>query len=574
MKALKKLSSALIFIIFFWIAYCVVTLPNLDGLGNKTRKPSISVLDNKNILVGSLGDVYGGLIDSESIPQNLINAVVVLEDKRFFQHFGVDIKGLSRAIFENVKEMRYSQGASTITQQLSKLIFLNTEKTLSRKLRELIISFYLEYKFSKIEILSMYLNRAYFGSGQYGVKAASKRYFSKLPKDLSIAESSILAGILKAPSKLSLIRNKEASISRAMIVLNLLEKNKLISSKQKKNADVELTKIRKLNFYSDNEIRYFIDWIHSITPEEILNNKKDLIIQSTLDLKFQKKLESSVKTKISNIDENIQVAAIVMDYDGAIKALLGGRSWNKSKFNRATQSKRQLGSVFKTYVYLTALSMGYELTDKIQDIPFKKASWAPKNFSNKYEGVISIKRAFAISSNVAAIRLSEQVGRENIIKQAKKLGIISTISNNPSMALGVDTFSLLETVGSFGALCGYGIPVIPYGITEIKQRDDLSLWKRNFPKRNEILTKEVQSKIKKLLRAVIEEGTGIKASKIPINILGKTGTSQKNRDAWFIGCAKDYVVGVWIGRDDDKSMKNVFGSTLPLSIFKEIIKSL
>ena len=574
MKALKKLSSTLIFLIFFWIAYCVITLPELDGLGNKTRKPSISVMDSENTLVGSLGDVYGGLIQSENIPQNLINAVVVLEDKRFFQHFGVDIKGLSRAVFENIKEMRYSQGASTITQQLSKLIFLNADKTLSRKLRELIISFYLEYRFTKIEILSMYLNRAYFGSGQYGIKAASKRYFSKIPKDLSIAESAILAGILKAPSKLSLITNKEASISRAMIVLNLLEKNQLISYKQKKNADNELIKIRNLKFYSDNEIRYFIDWIYSTTPEEILNNKKDLIINTTLDLKVQKKLESSVKRKISKIDENIQTAVIVMDYYGAVKALLGGRSWNKSKFNRATQSKRQLGSVFKTYVYLTALSMGYELTDKIQDTPIKKESWEPKNFSNNYEGIISIKKAFAISSNVAAIRLAEKVGRENIIKQAKKLGITSTISNNPSMALGVDSFSLLETVGSFGALCGYGIPVIPYGITEIKQRDNLSLWKKSIPKRNEIITKEIQLKIKKLLRAVIEEGTGIKASKTPINIMGKTGTSQKNRDAWFIGCAKGFVVGVWVGRDDDKSMKNVFGSTLPLSIFKEIMKSL
>ena len=297
MKALKKLSSTLIFLIFFWIAYCVITLPELDGLGNKTRKPSISVMDNENTLVGSLGDVYGGLIQSENIPQNLINAVVVLEDKRFFQHFGVDIKGLSRAIFENIKEMRYSQGASTITQQLSKLIFLNTDKTLSRKLRELIISFYLEYRFTKIEILSMYLNRAYFGSGQYGIKAASKRYFSKIPKDLSIAESAILAGILKAPSKLSLITNKEASISRAMIVLNLLEKNQLISYKQKKNADIELTKIRNLKFYSDNDIRYFIDWIYSTTPEEILNNKKDLIINSTLDLKVQKNLKILLKKK-------------------------------------------------------------------------------------------------------------------------------------------------------------------------------------------------------------------------------------------------------------------------------------
>ena len=192
-------------------------MPDLDGLGNKTRKPSISVIDKENILAGTLGDVYGGLIYAENIPENLINAVIVLEDRRFFDHFGIDFKGLSRAIFENLKDMRYSQGASTITQQLSKLIFLNAEKTLSRKLRELIIAFYLEYKFTKVEILSMYLNRAYFGSGQYGIKAASKRYFSKHPKELSIAETAVLVGSLKAPSKLSLIANKQASISRAKV---------------------------------------------------------------------------------------------------------------------------------------------------------------------------------------------------------------------------------------------------------------------------------------------------------------------------------------------------------------------
>ena len=222
--------------------------------------------------------------------KTLINAVIVLEDRRFFQHFGIDLKGLSRAIFENIKEMRYSQGASTITQQLSKLIFLNAEKTLSRKLRELIIAFYLEYRFTKVEILSMYLNRAYFGSGQYGIKAASKRYFSKLPKDLSIAESAVLVGSLKAPSKLSLIANKQASISRANDSNKSFRKKQIYISQSKNKANLELNKIKNLKFYSDNGIRYFIDWIHSITPEEILKNKKDLIINSTLDLKVQKKI--------------------------------------------------------------------------------------------------------------------------------------------------------------------------------------------------------------------------------------------------------------------------------------------
>ncbi|MBF95921.1 MAG: Penicillin-binding protein 2D [Alphaproteobacteria bacterium MarineAlpha9_Bin4] len=574
MKVLIKLFSIFFFITFFWITYCIITLPDLGGLGNKTRKPSISVMDNSKNLVGSLGDVYGGVINAKNIPENLIKSVVVLEDKRFFEHHGIDYIGLSRALVQNFKDMRYSQGASTITQQLSKLIFLNTEKTLSRKVRELIISFYLEYKFTKIEILSMYLNRAYYGSGQYGIKAAAKRYFLKEPIDLSIAESAILAGSLKAPSKLSLIINKEASISRAKIVINLLSKNNLITLDQKNDALLELSNIKKKKYYSDDSIRYFIDWLHSGTPEEILNNEKDLIIKSTLDLNMQKVVKIATQNNMKNIDKRIQTAIVVMDYNGAVKALTGGRSWAESKFNRATQSKRQLGSVFKTYVYLTALSLGYKLTDNIEDKEITKGDWSPKNFSNKYEGTISLKRAFAISSNVAAVRLSENIGRDNIIKQIKKLGIVSNILNIPSMALGTSSFSLLETVGSFGAICGKGIPVIPFGIEEIQLRNNYSVWKREAPVRSQVINKKVLRNTKKLLRAVIEEGTGKKISKIPLNIIGKTGTSQRNRDAWFIGCAKNHVIGVWVGRDDDKSMKNIFGSTLPLKIFRNIVLEL
>ncbi len=571
MKAIKLLFSISVFFIFLWIVYCFITLPDLDGLGNKTRNPSISVIDKDNHLVGSLGDVYGGVLYAEDLPDNLIKAVVVLEDKRFFEHYGVDLIGLGRAVTENFRAMNYVQGASTITQQLSKLIFLNTDKTISRKFRELIISFYLEYKFTKLEILSMYLNRAYFGSGQYGIKAASKRYFSKHPKNLTIAESSVIAGILKAPSRLSLIVNKDASISRARLVLDLLESNKLISSNQKVVAYEELKMIKKKVYYSDNSIRYFIDWVYSVTPDEVLKKKKDLIINSTLDIKIQKIVQEAVKRKMSNYEKEIEAAVVVMNYNGSIKALLGGRSWSYSKFNRATQSKRQLGSVFKTYVYLTALTMGYDLNDKLEDSPIKKGEWLPKNYSKKYEGIISLDRAFAISSNVAAVRLSERIGRENIIELTKKLGIVSDIKNNPSMALGVASFSLLETVGSFGAICGNGIPVIPYGIEEIKLRNNNSIWKRDVPKRGETITKNVQIKIKKLLREVINQGTGKKLSKVPLHVIGKTGTTQRNRDAWFIGCTKKHVIGVWIGRDDDKSMKSIFGSTLPLAIFKDII---
>jgi len=574
MKVLKKLFSLITLFLFLWIAYCFITLPDINGLGNKTRDPSISVIDKENNFIGSIGDVYGGLLDANKIPENLLQALVATEDKRFFEHPGVDFTGLFRAIIQNLKEMKYIQGGSTITQQLSKLIFLNTEKTLSRKVRELIIAFYLEYKFTKKEILSMYLNRAYYGSGQYGIKAASKRFFYKEPKNLSIAEASILVGSLKAPSRLSIINNKQASINRAKTVIRLLAKNNFISQVQMKAAESELENIRQKKYYSNNGARYYLDWIYSATPDEVLKNQRDLFIISTLDLKIQETIETAVHNNLKNLDKEIQVAVIVMDYSGAVKALLGGRSWIESKYNRATQSKRQIGSVFKAYVYLTALSMGYSLSDKIEDLPIKRGNWSPKNFTNKYEGRITIKRAFAISSNVAAVRLSDEIGKENIIKQVKKLGIVSKISNTPSMALGTSSLSLLETTGSFGAICGSGVPVIPYGIQEIRLRNNEIIWKRNVPERKKIIKKNILVKTKKLLRNVIDEGTGKRISKIPFHIIGKTGTSQRNRDAWFLGCAKGYVVGVWVGRDDDKSMKNISGSTIPLNIFRDIVLKL
>ena len=353
-----------------------------------------------------------------------------------------------------------------------------------------------------------------------------------------------------------------------------MNRNNLISLRILENSEKELNNIKNKNYFFDENIRYYIDWLHASTPDEVLNNKKDLIITSTLDPQIQKTINFSLKKNTNKLDNNIQSAVVVMNFDGAVKGMLGGRRWSESKFNRATQSKRQLGSVFKTYVYLTALDMGFNLTDKIMDTPIKKGEWSPKNFSNKYEGLISLKKAFATSSNVAAIRLSDLVGRENIIKQVKKFGITSKVLNNPSMALGTSSFSLLETVGSFGAICGRGMPVIPFGINEIKLRDNRSIWKRNLPERNKVVSNQVLIKLKKLLRSVVKEGTGKRIAKVPIDIIGKTGTSQKNRDAWFLGCAKKHVIGVWVGRDDDKSMKNIYGSTLPLSIFKDIVLNL
>ena len=573
MKIIRVLILFLLLSVLAWIFYCFVTLPDLSGLGNKTRAPSISVLDDDRKIMGSSGDVYAGSSNFNNISKNLIKTVVFIEDKRFYNHFGLDIKGLIRAVFYNIKEARYAQGASTITQQLSKLIFLDSNKTLSRKMRELIIAFYLEYNFTKEDIITMYLNRVYFGSGLYGVKAASRRYFSKSPEKLNLAEAAILAGTLKAPSKLSFLVNKDLSIKRAKLIISLLFKENIISEKDKnlanKNLDSLLFLRKNLNQVT---ARYFIDWIYTQTPNEILRSKKDLLIKSTLSSRIQNIVNEAVEVNLANKNKNIQVAVVVMNYEGAVKAMKGGKDWNISKFNRAAQSKRQVGSIFKTYVYLTALNEGTSINKIMLDTPIVDEEWSPKNFGNKYEGRVSIKRAFAKSSNVVAVKLTNMIGRDLIIEQIKKLGVISKIPNELSMPLGVAEMSLLEVVGSYAPLCGDGKPIIPYGIEEINLRNGDSYWKRVKPERKKIISRNVHSNIKRLLREVVLQGTGKQLLKLPFKVLGKTGTTQNNRDAWFIGCSKGYVIGVWNGRDDDKSMKNIFGSTLPLSIYKNIVE--
>ena len=571
MKFIRVIILLLFLSTLSWVFYCIITLPDLSGLGNKTRKPSISVLDDDRKIMGSSGDVYAGSTNYKDISDNLIKAVVFMEDKRFHEHFGLDFKGIVRAIFYNIKEARYAQGASTITQQLSKLIFLDSKKTLSRKMRELIIAFYLEYKFTKEDILTMYLNRAYFGSGLYGVKAASRRYFSNSPKKLSLAESAILAGTLKAPSKLSFLVNKDLNIKRAKLIISLLYKENIISESEKNLANNNLDSLLlERKDFEKVKARYFIDWIYTQTPDEILRSKKDLLIKSTLNSRIQKIVNEVVELKLESRDKNIQVAVIVMNYEGAVKAMKGGKDWNSSKFNRATQSKRQVGSIFKTYVYLAALNKGISINKTMLDTPIVGQEWSPKNFGNKYEGRISIKRAFAKSSNVVAVKLSDMVGRDLIIEEVRKLGVTSKIPNELSMPLGVAEMSLLEVVGSYVPICGEGKPIIPYGIEEINLRNGDSYWKRLKPERKKIMSYNVNNNMKRLLREVIAEGTGKQLSKLPFTVLGKTGTTQNNRDAWFLGCSKGYVIGVWNGRDDDKSMKNVFGSTLPLSIYKNI----
>ena len=550
-------------------------MPNLNDLSQKSRKPSVVINANNDARLAVYGELYSNYIEFNSISPNLINAVIAIEDNRFYSHPGIDIKGILRAVYVNLLSASYKQGGSTITQQLSKLIFLNSEKSILRKIRELFITLKLEAILDKEEIISLYLNRAYFGSGNYGISAATDSYFSKIPKELSIYEAAILAAALKSPSRLNMLSSPDKTKKRASIVLNrmldigLINKNEFILA----NSNLEKLIINKI--FTD-ESRYFSDWILRRTSKNY-NDVSDIIIKTTLDHKVQSEVEKAVLLILKE-RKDIEAAVIVLDTSGAVKGMLGGRSFYKSQFNRATQSLRQPGSVFKIFTYLSALELGMDSEDKIEDLPLELDGWVPKNYNKKYKGVISIKEAFSISSNVAAVRLQEISGRNNVIKWAKKLGVSSTLKPERSLSLGTQSVSLIEMTNAFAAVASGGVAPFIHGVESISDRKGNLIYKRKSSKRDSAISKRVLKEIKILLKNSMDNGTSssAKASLLNNNILygGKTGTTQNSKDAWFIGYINNLIIGVWVGKDDNTKVEGLSGGNQPAKIYREIVRNL
>jgi len=550
-------------------------LPNLNDLSQNSRRPSVVIHANNDARLAVYGELYSNYIEFNSISPHLINAVIAIEDNRFYSHPGIDIKGILRAVYVNLLSASYKQGGSTITQQLSKLIFLNSEKSILRKIRELFITLKLEAILDKEEIISLYLNRAYFGSGNYGISAATDSYFSKIPKELSIYEAAILAAALKSPSRLNMLSSPDKTKKRASIVLNrmldigLINKNEFILA----NSNLEKLIINKI--FTD-ESRYFSDWILRRTSKNY-NDVSDIIIKTTLDHKVQSEVEKAVLLILKE-RKDIEAAVIVLDTSGAVKGMLGGRSFHTSQFNRATQSLRQPGSVFKIFTYLSALELGMDSEDKIEDLPLELDGWAPKNYNKKYKGVISIKEAFSISSNVAAVRLQEISGRNNIIKWAKKLGVSSTLEPERSLSLGTQSVSLIEMTNAYAAVASGGVVPFIHGVESISDRKGNLIYKRKSSKRDSAISKRVLKEIKILLKNSMDNGTSssAKASLLNNNILygGKTGTTQNSKDAWFIGYVNNLIIGVWLGKDDNTKVKGLSGGNQPAKIYREIVRNL
>ena len=563
-------------ILFIWLAlfssiavtWSLLNLPETESI-QISRQPSITFLDKDGRIIASYGDVYGQSIQFSDLPNNLINAVIVTEDKSFFSHPGIDFKGVIRAAYTNIKKGRIVQGGSTITQQLAKNLFLTPERSFTRKLHELILSFWLEMRFSKEQILSIYLNRVYLGSGTYGVQAASEKYFNKKVEDLSLYESAVVASLLKAPSKYNPIANFELSKKRASIVLNNMAKNNMISIKEVNKAKFNNTKYSKFT-NAPKSTRYFVDWLLPRVKSYVGKIEKDLIVRTTLDVKLQKIAEKSLINVNSKFESAEQSSLVALDLNGGIIAMIGGTDYGDTQFNRVTQAKRQPGSAFKLFVYLAGLESGFSPNDTFIDSKIDIEGWSPKNYKNEYIGEVTLREAFSKSINTVAVKISETIGREKVIDVAKSMGITSPILNSPSLALGTSEVTLLELTSAYNVLANNGNGVFSYGIRSIEDTDGEILFSRKLQGVGKVLESSTVGKMTRMMEQTIESGTG-KNAKLNRPAAGKTGTSQSLRDAWFVGFTSNIVVGVWFGNDNDSPMKQITGGTAPAILWKEFM---
>ncbi|MDF3047391.1 MAG: rane carboxypeptidase [Candidatus Midichloriaceae bacterium] len=562
---------------FLLLSYLLKDLPDIEEMADRDVRPQITIYDSEGVVLAKYGDFRGERLTYSNIPIYMIQAVIAAEDRRFFEHMGIDLIGIIRAYFVNLKAGRVVQGGSTITQQLAKIIYLSPERTFKRKLQEIIIALELERKFSKEQIISLYLNRVYLGKGNYGIDAASKYYFGKSGTDLGIFESAIIAGLLKAPSRYSPSNNPALAIGRARQVLEQMYNEGYITEEQYKYGSPP-TIIERGVGRGALKNPYFADYILSEIPDLVQNTNQDLNIYTTLNIKAQEALEEVIEkyaTQAKNKYNADQMAGLVMEPNGAIKAMVGGVSYHKSQFNRAVTAKRQPGSAFKFFIYLAALENGLELNDQFVDEPISIKQgrgmplWSPRNIDRKYRGEMTAEDAFARSINTIAVKISESVGIDKVVEITKRLGIMSNIPRFSSIALGTAEMSLLEMTQSFAHIANYGRKAQAFGVIKITDSNGGVLYEFPGVEPEQVIDPEVSEKMRDLLRSVILSGSGKRAAIPGVEVFGKTGTTQEHHDAWFIGFTDDIVTGIWIGNDNSSPTSNLGGAGLPALVFHD-----
>jgi penicillin-binding protein 1A len=553
-------------------AYVFINLEKKGLFNIPEREPGMMLLARDGTVITERGSFYGDAARIHEMPRYVPLAVVAIEDRRFYKHFGIDPLGIARAFYTNFKAGRVVEGGSTLTQQLAKNLFLKPERTYERKFQEMVLSLWLENKYTKDEILQLYLNRVYFGSGAYGIEQAAQKFFGKSVKDVTISEAAILAAVLKAPSSLNPVKHPKRAAKRANAVINDMIENRFITEEEARRAATVRTRVKSADYKPATE--YVADWVEDQVPELIGKFDRSIIVETTIQTGMQVLAERVVRKRLNEqgVSRNVSQAAFVaMTPDGQVLAMVGGRDYVASQFNRAVKAKRQPGSAFKPFVYLTALEQGASPETTEVDGPITIGKWKPENYNRKYRGRVTLKTALALSLNTVAVKVAAAAGPENVVLTAQRLGIRSQLQANASIALGTSEVSLLELTSAFAPFANGGTTIIPHVITRITTRDGKVLFQRQGSGLGSSISEFDLGAMNEMLRTVVNRGTARRARLKNQDVGGKTGTSQDYRDGWFIGYTRHLVAGVWVGNDDNSSTKRVTGGSLPAQIWKDVM---
>ncbi|UYY57341.1 transglycosylase domain-containing protein [Sphingomonas sp. S2-65] len=539
------------------------SLPSYDELKSSPNGQMIRVHAADGTVLVSLGPSYGEWIPYDQIPAVMKDAIVAVEDRRFESHWGVDPLGLARAVrvaYLNRGSGRRLQGASTITQQVARTIFLSNKYDFGRKMREAVIALAMERKFSKDQILELYLNKVYFGGGAYGIDAASRKFFGHSANDLSLAEAAVVAGLVKAPSHYSPTADAEAAVERASVVLDVMAETGKISAAEARSVDPRSVKLAPEP--KQNSVRYFTDW--ALPQLEVLIDESEapLEVWTTLDLGMQRAADEAIRR---NAPEGAQGALVSLDRDGAVRAMVGGKDYVSSIYNRATQATRQPGSAWKLFVYLAALEAGHKVDDVVVDEPVTIGGWSPRNSSGRNSGQISLRTAFAYSINTIAAKLGQEVGFGTVADMARRFGITTPINTQPAMVLGTSNVRLLDLTRAYASVAQKGIAVTPYGITRVTANGQV-IYQHQVDTSHVLVAPYVAAQMTDLLQTAVATGTG-RAAQIGRPVAGKTGTTTSNKDGWFMGFSSGLTTGVWMGRDDARPIGGLQGGTAPARAF-------
>ncbi|MDB5625786.1 MAG: penicillin-binding protein [Tardiphaga sp.] len=567
-------SAALAVLLAAVVFYSVATLPISGGLQIEGSQSALTIEGSQGEVFATRGMYKGDRLTAADLPANLAQAIVSIEDRRFYQHWGVDLRGILRAGWRNSQAGGTREGGSTITQQLARLMFLSQERSLRRKIQEAALSVWLEHQLSKDDILLRYLNTAYFGAGAYGVDAAAKRYFGKRAKDLSLGEAAMLAGLVRAPSQLAPTRNFGGAKERQETVLQTMVETKAITP-----AEADAARLQRIDMKIPPETppgtNYFVDMVAGDVRKLLGSASGDFKLRTTLNLELQRLAEGVIERRLEaegGKKSVSQAALVALGRDGAVLAMVGGRDYESSQFNRATQAKRQPGSLFKLFVYLTALQRGYTPQTVLTDRPTQIGDWEPQNYGGSFRGNMTLRTAFANSVNTIAAQLANEVGIPAVIETAKQMGVQSNLPAVPSLALGSAEVTLMEMTKAFAVVTSKSKALEPFAIQSISGAATQSLYTR--PNVGPDVTPQLadsRAMMLDMLQAVVTDGTG-KAARIPnVAVAGKTGTTQDYRDAWFVGFTPQLIVGVWVGNDDNSSTNKVTGGDMPANIWHDFV---